>query len=106
MSEKLGKLYQSWVSIDSTKVEDEFQEKYSGNTEEIDAMAFYAGYMKAINTPKHETVSELRDELERTTETIRQFLNSPTSHATKGVLEECCKYNEKLIDNHHGKPEE
>ena len=58
------------------------------------------------NIPKHETVEGLRYELERTTSVIRQFLNSPSSHTTKGVLEECCKFNENLVANHHGKPED
>jgi hypothetical protein len=58
---KIGKLYESWVAKDATEEEDSFQEEFSGNTgDDVDAMAFYTGYLLGVgNDSKQETVEEV-----------------------------------------------
>jgi hypothetical protein len=52
---------------------------------------------KKIAEYKEDKVDCLEMMLYNTNQIIEQFLNSPTSQATKGVLENCMKCNKKFI---------
>lgn len=51
--------------------------------------------MKEYRVDKEQVLNEM---LENTTDIIRQFLNSPESKVTKGLLETCCKSNEMFLE--------
>lgn len=51
-------------------------------------------YIKELEIDKE----RLQNEIARTTTVVRQYLDNPELETTKGILENCCKANEELIE--------